>query len=291
MFSRVFVVWIAVVAATLSAAAHAATFTGLYAFGDSLTDIGNFSPPLPFGGFTVPPYATGRFSNGPIWIDGVAAGLGLELSASGPSAPGGNDYAVGGAQTSGVVGSEVPLFLSRHGDVADPTALYVLLAGGNDYLLGSGNANAAATNVINSINDLKAAGARDFLVSNLPDLALVPASHGNATARQFTLVFNAALATGLASLTGVKIFGLDLFSLVDGAVAPGNPYGFTNVNTPCWNGVTVCANPNQYVFWDEFHPTTYAHSLLANAALLVTPEPGTLLLVATGVVGLAAKRV
>ena len=55
--------------------------TSIYAFGDSLTDTGNITSStlrhLPLS----PPYAPGRFSNGPLWIDRVAAAYGTQVDA------------------------------------------------------------------------------------------------------------------------------------------------------------------------------------------------------------------
>jgi outer membrane lipase/esterase len=285
MLRRVFSASFAVLALSLSIASDALSFSGLYVFGDSLSDIGNLCP-SPCPGVPVPPYAAGRFSNGPIWIDGVASALGLALA---PSSTGGNNYAVGGATSTGVLSSQVPSFLTNVGGSASPTALYVVLAGGNDGLA-LGNATTAANNVLTAIGNLKAAGAQNFLVGNLPDLSLTPARYGNATAQAFTNTFNATLAAGLAALTGVDIFGLDLYALVNQAVATPGDYGYTNVNTPCWNGTTACATPNTYLFWDSVHPTSVAHSQLTLAALASIPEPGTASLMIVGLLVLAARR-
>ena len=54
-------------------------FDELVVFGDSLSDTGN----------------AGRFSNGPVWVEGVANGLGLSVR---PSESGGTNYAIGGAR-------------------------------------------------------------------------------------------------------------------------------------------------------------------------------------------------
>lgn len=282
---RTVAVWSFVLAASLSIAADAFSYTGIYTFGDSLSDTGNLCP-TPCGGIPVPPYALGRFSNGPVWVEGLAAGLGLALT---PSSTGGNNYAVGGATSGGVLNSQVPGYLTAAGGSASPTALYVLLAGGNDGL-GGGNPVTAANNVVSAINNLKAAGAQSFLVANLPDLSLTPAVLGNPGAQLFSTTFNATLASGLATITGVTIFGLDLFALVNQTVANPGDYGFTDVDTACWNGVTACANPNEYLFWDTIHPTSAAHSRLAEAALLVIPEPGTGMLVLVGLLVLAIDR-
>src|SRR5437660_8377950 len=60
--------------------------TQMVVFGDSLSDVGNVyaatgSPPAP--------YYPGRYSNGPIWVERLAANLGLPAPT--PSLLGGND--------------------------------------------------------------------------------------------------------------------------------------------------------------------------------------------------------
>lgn len=283
MLRRVFATSLVALAFSLSVAADALSFSGIYTFGDSLSDVGNLCP-VP--ACTAAPYYPGRFSNGPVWVEELAAGLGFTLTASNT---GGNDYAVGGATSSGVRNSQVPGYLTANGGVASSTALYVLLAGGNDGL-GGGSPITAANNVVAAINNLKGAGAQNFLVGNLPDLSLTPARYGNAAAQLFSTTFNAALQSGLATITGVTIFGLDLYALVNETVANPGLYGFDNVTTPCWDGVTVCATPNTYQYWDSVHPTAAAHARLADYALNVIPEPGTASLLLVGLVVLASRR-
>jgi phospholipase/lecithinase/hemolysin len=69
-------------------------------------------------------------------------------------------------------------------------------------------------------------------------------------------------------------------------------YGFTHVTSACYTGslTTLCANPSQYLFFDDFHPTTAAHAIIAQGFLAAVPEPSTLLLMGFGVVLLFPKR-
>ncbi|MFM9047243.1 MAG: hypothetical protein ACKOOH_06240, partial [Cyanobium sp.] len=43
---------------------------------------------------------------------------------------------------------------------------------------------------------------------------------------------------------------------------PSN-YGFANVSDACLNISlsTICSNPSQWLFWDDFHPTTAGQRL------------------------------
>ena len=71
---------------TLSAtpAAHATTFTSIVALGDSLSDTGNafIFTGLLGDAIPQPPYFDGNFSNGPVWLEVLAAGLGLSVDPS-----------------------------------------------------------------------------------------------------------------------------------------------------------------------------------------------------------------
>src|SRR6267378_4348927 len=80
---------------TLVDRAAAGPFNNLVLFGDSLSDIGNIAA-QPFINTPGPYYWNGRFSNGPVYAETLATGLGLPaLNRS--TASGGTDYAYGGA--------------------------------------------------------------------------------------------------------------------------------------------------------------------------------------------------
>ena len=81
----------------------ASAFSALYAFGDSLTDTGNVYLAAP--GVPLAPYYNGRFSNGPLWVEGLANNLGLSIN---PSVGGGTNYAFGGAVTGPTLASTFP---------------------------------------------------------------------------------------------------------------------------------------------------------------------------------------
>lgn len=255
--------------------AAAPSYDAIYVFGDSYCDVGNLF--LATGGAEpAAPYYNGRFSNGPIWIEHVAGGMGLPMV---PYLAGGTDYAFGGAwvtepQTvTGVpsVPQQVGLYLSQHQGKADPNAIYVIEGGGNDILdTTSGSPDQLgfqiATGIAESELLLRRAGARHFVIPNLFNVGLIPAGQANTT---FDLA--AVLATnkylnqllGLEQfLEGIQILRLDVFSLVNSLENDPTHYGFTNITSPCLT-TAVCSDPDHAFFWDTHHPTVFGFDLFA----------------------------
>lgn len=277
-------------------------------FGDSLSDSGNFFVETgefvraPFDVIPSAPYAIGghHFSNGRTWIEQLAAHLHTPESAF-PAlrgAPGVfTNYAFGRARArAGAptfpqfdLGFQVDLFLSDFGS-APPEALYVIWIGSNDVRdalvalatdpIGGtsvGIIQAAITATTNNLIALFSAGARTFLVLNLPDTSLTPAVRAQgpavqAVARAFSVAYNDGLSAALdllATLPTIEIIRLDVFSLVD-AVVDSPPAGFSNVRESCLAfgviGRAICSRPNTHLFWDGVHPTKAGHGVLAEAA-------------------------
>lgn len=257
------------------------------------------------------PYTSNRYSNGPVWVEQFAASLGLSATAS---LLGGTNFAFGGART-GPAGSSFPFslvdqvstFLGATGGVASPNSLYVVAGGGNDardaFVLAGLGGNPAplitgyAGNIGLILTDLAAGGADSFLLANVPDIGKLPAVQalGPAAAAFATALsanFNAALAGTLVSLpAGLRddIHVLNLFGLLDDLFADPTAFGFSDATSACAFSPACIADPTGTFFWDGIHPTTAGHALIAREALAAIPEPGTVLLIALGLVALGVR--
>ena len=153
---------------------------------------------------------------------------------------------------------------------------------------------AAAQQEVKLIGQLQAAGVKNILVFNLPNIGATPegTAQGAAASASLTglsLVFNGQLNAGLATL-GKGIVPLDTYSLLNEVIASPQAYGFTNVTTPaCGVGsssvqcgpqgsglpYTWAPGTNQtYLFADGVHPTTGADVLLGQYVVSVLSAPG-----------------
>lgn len=293
--------------------ADAAQFSAVYVFGDSLSDAGFYRPFLLGLGLPAAVVAQlGRFTTnpGPVWSELISQFYGFTPA---PSNAGGNIFAQGGARVASnsaatpsgfaqrPVSVQIDEALARTGGAADPNALYVVWAGGNDFLQNSaaftagqitqaqfqGNVLAAATAEIQQIARLQAAGARHIMVFGLPDIGASPAgaAGGPAAAAGATALsagFNTTLFTGLAA-AGIRAIPVDVFALLADIRTNAGAFGFTNLTgIACgpFPGVTTSGNaqfclpsnlvaPNAadtFLFADSVHPTTATHRIIADFA-------------------------
>lgn len=265
-----------------------------FVYGDSVSDNGNLFALTCQPG---PPYVGGRASNGPVAVEDLAAMLGsplLDYALGGATTGIGNHLDPGGSATT--VGTfNLPgmttLFTSSIPAVTPlaSTALFVVFGGSNDFLSPSpqdnGNplatANRAVANLVAIVDGLEAIGAKHILVPGLPDLGLTPfliseGSTAAANASALTDYFDAEL---MAKLPGGATY-FDTAGLLRNIVANPATYGFTNVTDACYGAAakTVCANPNQYLFFDDLHPSAQGHVVLAEAFAAAVPEPSTWML-------------
>jgi phospholipase/lecithinase/hemolysin len=311
MVPRVFstkTAWMAVIALGMITfvvgGAHAGQITGIVSFGDSLSDVGNDY--LGSGGTQPAPvadYYQGRFTNGGNWLDYLAHDLGVAAPVA--SLAGGSDYAFGGASTGNGtttyapgqqvpnVNSQIAMYLSSH----TPTSgeLFTIWAGANNLLIGNQtNPTIPAQDIANEISTLAAAGAKQFLVPNLPLLGEIPIS-SSLTAAQRTALdawsvgFNQTLqaeATMLQNSLGVQIHLVDIQGLFQKVLANPTSYGFTNVTG---SAISSSLNGNGYLFWDGEHPTTSADSLIGEIAAQSVAEPSMFLIFAMSIGGVAAS--
>lgn len=63
----------------------------------------------------------------------------------------------------------------------------------------------------------------------------------------------------------INIIPLDVRTLVDNAIANPSQFGFTNVTSNFLQ--SDATNANQFLFWDDVHPTNPGHNLIADLAL------------------------
>jgi phospholipase/lecithinase/hemolysin len=286
-------------------AALADGITGIVSFGDSLSDVGNDY--IGSGGTQPAPtadYYQGRFTNGGNWLDYLSHDLGVAAPVA--SLAGGSDYAFGGASTgTGTttyapgqavpnVGTQISMYLASH--TPTPGELFTIWAGANNLLIGNQtNPTVPAQDIANEITTLANAGAKQFLVPNLPLLGEIPAASGYSAAQRqaldaWSVGFNQTLqaeATALQNSLGVQIHIVNIQGLFQNVLANPANYGFTNVT-----GSAINSNLNGmgYLFWDAEHPTTAADALIGQVASQAVPEPSMLLVFAVGIGGVVVAR-
>ncbi len=278
--------------------------SNLVVFGDSLSDDGNAY--IASGGlFPGPNYAGGEFTdgtnttpatNGPLglWIDQFA--IKSSLGVPTPALAGGSDFAVASATTgsNGLfdVGDQVAGYLKLTSDKASAASLYTFWGGANDLEAGA-SGKTAADNIASYIQALAKAGGKNFLWLDLPPLGDTPYAMAanskipgtSATLNAQAAAFNAEWQIDLYKLNGAgaNVIGVDvnsLFAIIQAdyqagcTPGPGSPYCFANITTPAQGQAGV--NPNTYLYWDDQHPTTAGHGLVADLAFAdfqAVPEP------------------
>lgn len=254
----------------------AQSFTQIVAFGDSLSDVGNVNNQT-FGISPGSGYFQGRFSNGPVWIENVASSY--SLPALDYSRKNGKNYAYGGVKTgSGStsyfifsfpnIGTQINNYLGSN--TANASTLYSLWGGGNDLMDNLAvNTQAVVNNLVNHVTALNNAGGRYVIVPNLPPLGEIPKYRNTANRTAYNTLtgnFNSQLAAAMTTLDGqlpIKIYQLDVQQMFNEVFANPAGYGFSNVTTQAFANGSAVANPDQYLFWDDVHPTRIGHQQVA----------------------------
>lgn len=181
----------------------------------------------------------------------------------------------------------------------DPNALYVVWVGGNDYNEAFFNPtslgdlslaelpNFVTDNIIDGLTQLNSLGAKEFLVVNLPPLGEVPFADTldedlpqdiPRILNRLSSAHNRLLSEKLSFFDrrqpDANIITLDIDNLFDDILANPASFGLTNVTEPClinfqpvfqFDG--ICENPDEYLFWDDIHPTTAAYQIVSDFAL------------------------
>jgi thermolabile hemolysin len=239
--------------------------TNLYTFGDSFSDTGN-AHHLTGGQLAS---ESGRFSDGLVWIDFLAAHLGLTLTPSftDPGTITNLNFATGGATTGSenlfpAVMPNLPQIPGLQQQIqgfltltqADPEALYVIWAGAADYapfvqgIPQHSSPEIPIENISTALAQLTQAGAMSILLVNLIDLGKTPLAAQVAAITPPEQVSRAIDAHNQALLdlsTSLNIMHLDAHSIIN----------------------KMLHQPQELIFWDLVHPTQSVHNSLAQAAI------------------------
>lgn len=279
------------------------TYKQVISFGDSMSDNGNMltiSRKLANWDLPASPNLNGRFTNGPVVLEVMSNMLNRPLL----------NYAFGGAMSGYTclvpamgfkigMNKEVDDFINNLGwRSADSRALYVVWTGPDDFYKGVGifDANMASqvtANIKSAMIKLYKRGARNFFIPGMPDLSITPAARIRAeimenyleAAHQRSSELATALTAMLTSfakqypLAKVRTFDTFTYSQVE-----LQKYADTkNIKDPCYKPLfmglpsnDVCTNPDDYLFWDENHPTAWGSSIIGAAfasAAVGTPLP------------------
>ena len=256
-----------------------AAITSLVSFGDSLSDSGNMHAVTNL--FTAP-YA-GVNSDGPVWTGHLSESLGLGTHTG--SMTGGTAHGWAGARAGidGEIIPGVPLpsvqtqvngYLASNGGAADPNTLYTVWGGANDALYAAATGDfaavpSAAASIASIADQLMNAGATSVLIMNLPNIGFTPRQNVDPVAAAqgnfISVQYNDALSASVAAIAGGRDIAIhDAYTWTGALVASGPSQGL-NVTDMCLNATagTLCSDPENYMWWDEIHPTTAGHALLA----------------------------
>jgi phospholipase/lecithinase/hemolysin len=314
------------IALLIPTAASAQHIEQIVFFGDSLSDSGNhfiftglssrqpFSLDAPSASYDIGGH---HFSNGSTWAEQLARVVHSPTSGS-PAlrAPGVfTNYAVGQARAR--VGApvfsdfdlraQVEHYLADFGGQVPPGTLVSIWIGGNDVsdalnalvtdpsgVTTAGILQDALSATADSIALLYGAGARMFLIANIPDLAYTPYVHfldANvfpgiaAAATAVTTSYNTALGQFLTALPLLlppdSVHPLQFIDLLDAnaiigqIVASPASFGIVDASNRCTTpeviGQAICSTPQRFLFWDGTHPTSTGHWAVAQAALQLLP--------------------
>lgn len=278
-------------------------------FGDSLSDNGNLYAYMDREIPMSPPYFEGRFSDGPVWVELLAQAYFPENTKEHLL-----NYAYGGAGISDEEESvfslkhEINLYLQENQNKADEKALFVMWIGANNYLKGPDDIEQATDEVIRGIRlemeKLIQAGAKNFLVINLPDIGNSPAARDANIVELLTALslthnkkFEHEISTMKTTFPGVNFMSMDVQKIVEDILSHPEDYGFTNTQEACLTSMDdakmrgksslsvlhmastmkrndAINNCEGYLFFDWLHPTAKAHQIIAVESKKLLEEGG-----------------
>ena len=265
------------------------TLDRLVAFGDSLTDTGNF---YNLSQWTFPSedsWFRGRFSNGLVWVEHLAEALGVDHSSWAMSgASGETEYlAIAG------VNEQIASFLETSPllDGYDPArTLFVLMFGLNDLMTYDKPVEEVGPQLAAAISRLVSAGAEHLVLGTLPLPTQAPrtkyADPTSEAAKEAKIAaYNVFVRDQAAcwAAEGVDVVLLEADVMLGELLADPAAFGLSVADDSCLdlssdepaNYLTghpiraTCADlgSGAFAFWDLTHPSTALHQIMADLVL------------------------
>lgn len=285
-----------------SVTAHSTPITNLIVFGDSLSDSGNLFLATGQPGL---PYFEGKFTNGSIYTEQLNQYLGfLPLM---PSLTGGNNYAWAGARA----GMDVPLgggFISGIQSQTDQylgtlapnsdlsSTLHLFFIGGNDVSdaldnnldlpTATGFLQNSAQQVVNAMLAVESISPTQYLLPETPDLSLTPRYLDQQIAQDYTQVYNQLLH----NMIETQLPNADVLFFNTSDFITQSTDEFENSTEACLTQSEICADPDNYLFFDDFHPSRIAHQQFGERLLSAIDIPSTWILMLFAGVWILRKK-
>ncbi len=258
--------------------AFSTEFSDIVIFGDSLSDNGNLYTQTQGLVPDARQYYEGRFSNGPVWVEYLADKLQIDGSLY--------NYAYGGASTNSLappgLPSQIDSFLIKRPFSTNmrSNSLFIIWIGANDFLIYNRKDYASSSeNIAECLEALAAHGFNNILVLTLPNLGAIPKMNKSQSTysdyEERTILFNNELEDIISNLKDQypynTIYFFNVFTIFEDIVDNPHKYGFANAADVCPNFYINenYLNDGRYLFWDDVHPTTEAHMLLASKVAAV----------------------
>jgi phospholipase/lecithinase/hemolysin len=174
------------------------------------------------------------------------------------------------------IGQQITDYLATSPEITNKT-LFAVWGGSNDTFAAKSADDIIKAVIAQAINiqRLIDAGATQFIIPNIPPLGSTPLLNGSPQtsipATAAAALYNQALAAALSILRDfnfdkhLHFVRFDVFSLFNQVVASPAKFSLTNVTASAQGNALV--DPDTYLFWDDLHPTTSAHNILAVSAV------------------------
>jgi thermolabile hemolysin len=269
-------------------------FSNLYVFGDGFSDTGNA---FQLTGGRLAMHQNRRFADDLIWIDYLSDYLWLGMTPSSDRHQGGSiNFATGGATTGATnlfshdalelpgLQQQIQAYTAslKKKQGADPEALYIIAAGTMDYAPWADHrpqqdAEIPIAQLTAAVKTLTQAGAKHVMLVNVLDLAKTPLGRQETIAPEIVAAHNQALVAFVKRpIEHVNLMLFDLHGVINEIISDAQHFGFRNTTEACNGGN---GSPEASIFWDQIHPTSKVHQLIARASLETLCESTTLRLV------------